>query len=215
MTDTLSRTLDPPAANWAEELCTRRNPDLIGADSACLGSVVLSYPPRQLADWDVDLDVVRARFEAGLTGCVPAIRIRAGGGSGWRGTNKGSGDPVSKSADGHGQPIAFVLRLARTPANTVHRRPSPISCPVEYESVHEERYCDIGAVYEHVQRAAGCRAARASASRAVHRARSDARSNTAQQHAQALRADARRRAAGIVLAAGPAGRTALRDARGW
>ena len=170
MTDTLSRTLGPPA-NWAEELCTQRNPDLIGADSAYSGSIVLSYPPRQLADWDVDLDVVRADFEDGLR--IRTGHPHPGGRRFWLEGNQYEAEILSKSADGHGQPIAFVLRLARTPANTVPRRAGRISCPVEFESVHEERYCDIGAVYEHVQRAETYRAARASASRVVRRARSD------------------------------------------
>jgi len=171
MTDTLSRTLGPPA-NWAEELFTRRNPDLIGAESGYAGRIVLSYPPRQLADWDVDLDAVRADFEDGLR--IREGRPHPGGRRFWLEGNQYEAEILSKSAEGSGRPIAFVLRVAHTPVNTVPRRAGRISYAVEFESVREERYCDIGAVYEHVQRADRSSAARASASRAVHRVQRDA-----------------------------------------
>jgi AAA domain len=171
MTDTLSRTLGPPAT-WTEELCARRNPDLIGAEPGDAGGIVLSYPPRQLADWEVDLDAVRADFEDG-------VRIRPGhphpgGRRFWLDGNQYEAEILAKRADGHSRPIAFVLRLSRTPANTVPRRAGRISCPVDFASVHEERQCDIAALYEHVQRAERYRAARASAGRTVHHARRDA-----------------------------------------
>jgi hypothetical protein len=171
MTGTLSRTLGPPAA-WAEELCTLRNPDLAGADSAYPGRIVLSYPPRQLADWDVDLSAVQDDFEDGL-------RIRAGrphqaGPRFWLEGTRYEAEILSKRADGSGQPIAFVLRLAPLPANTVPRRAGRVRCPVEFESVRGERYCDIGAVYEHVQRASQYRKAQADAGREVRHARRDA-----------------------------------------
>ena len=171
MTDPLSRTLGPPAT-WAEELCALRNPDLVGADSAYPGRIVLSYPPRQLADWNVDLDAVRDDFEHGL-------RIRTGrphqaGPRFWLEGTRYEAEILSKRADGSGQPIAFVLRLAPLPANTVPRRAGRVCCPVEFESVHGERYCDIGAVYEHTQRASRYRAAQASADREVRHARRDA-----------------------------------------
>jgi hypothetical protein len=171
MTDTLSRTLGPPAT-WAEELCTWRNPDLVGAESGYPGRIVLSYPPRHLDDWDVDLDDVRADFEDGLR--IRTGKPHPGGRRFWLEGDRYEAEILSKRAEGHGQPIAFVLRLTRTPANTVPRRAGRVSCLVEFDSVHQERHCDIGAVYEHAQRADRYRAARASASRTVQRARRDA-----------------------------------------
>lgn len=171
MTDTLSRTLGPPS-NWAEELCTRRNPDLISAESGYLGTIVLSYPLRHLADWDVDLDAVRADFEDGLR--IRTGHPHPGGRRFWLEGNQYEAEILCKLSDRHRRPIAFVLSLARTPANTVPRRAGRISLAVEFESVNEERACDIDAVYEHVQRAERYRAARASAARDVRSARRDA-----------------------------------------
>ena len=114
MTDKLSRTLGPPA-NWAEELFTRRNPDLIGAESGYAGRIVLSYPPRQRADWDVDLDAVRADFERGLR--IRTGHPRPGGRRFWLEGNQYEAEILSKSAEGRGWPIAFVIRqMVRTSA---------------------------------------------------------------------------------------------------
>ena len=169
-TGSLSRTLGPPAT-WAEELFSLRNPDLADASAAYPGRIVLSYPPRQLADWNVDLGAVRDDFEDGL-------RIRAGrphpaGPRFWLEGTRYEAEILSKRADGSGQPIAFVLRLTSLPPDAVPRRAGRVCCPVEFESVHGERYCDIGAVYEHVQRASRHRAAQARASREVRHARRD------------------------------------------
>ena len=119
MTGSLGRTLGPPAA-WAEELFSLRNPELADADAAYPGRIVLSYPPRQLADWNVELGAVRDDFEDGL-------RIRPGrphpaGPRFWLEGTRYEAEILSKRADGSGQPIAFVLRLASLPANTVPRR---------------------------------------------------------------------------------------------
>lgn len=185
MTDTLSRTLGPPE-KWAEELVARRNPDLIGAESGYAGGIVLSYAPRQLAGWDVDLDAVRADFEHGLR--IRTGNPHPGGRRFWLEADQYEAEILSKLADGSRQPIAFVLRLARIPANTVPRRAGRISCPVEFVSVRGERFCDISAVYEHIQRAERYRAARASASRAVHHVARDAhRSRHGELHSLALK----------------------------
>ncbi|MGD0247350.1 MAG: AAA domain-containing protein, partial [Streptosporangiaceae bacterium] len=166
----MSRTLSPPAT-WAEELCALRHPDLAGAESSYQGRIVLSYSARQLPGWDVDLEAVRADFEDGL-------RIRAGrphpaGRRFWLEGTRYEAEVLSKPADGNGQPIALVLRLAPLPANTVPRRAGRVWCPVEFDSVRQERYCDIHLVYEHVQRASRYRTAQASAARDVRRARRD------------------------------------------
>ena len=171
MTSTLSRTLSSPA-NWAEELCELRHPELAGAESSYPGHVLLSYSSRQLADWDVDLDAVRADFEGGLR--IRPGRAHQAGPRFWLEGTRYEAEVLSKRADGNGQPIALVLRLAPLPADTVPRRAGRVSCPVEFESVHEERYCDIGALYEHVQRASRYRTVRARASQDVRRARRDA-----------------------------------------
>ena len=171
MTGSLSRTLGPPAT-WAEELFSLRNPELADADSAYPGRIVLSYPPRQLADWNVDLGAVRDDFEDGLR--IRAGRPHQGGPRFWLEGTRYEAEILSKRADGSGQPIAFVLRLASLPADAVPRRAGRVCCPVEFESVHGERYCDIGAVYEHAQRASRYHTARARASREVRHARRDA-----------------------------------------
>jgi AAA domain len=171
MTNPLSRTLRPPAS-WADELCMLRNLNLIGAESAYQGRIVLSYPPRQLAEWDVDLDAVRADFEDGLR--IRTGHAHPGGRRFWLEGNRYEAEVLSKRADGHGRPIAFVLRLAPAPANAVPRRAGYLTCPVEFDSVRAERDCDIGEVYAHVQRVERYRAAHASASRAVRHAPPDA-----------------------------------------
>lgn len=172
MTGALSRTLGPPET-WAEELCMLRNPDLISDDAGYTGSIVLSYPEKHLGEWEVDLDDVRADFESG-------VRIRRGrphshGQRFWLEGDRYEAEVLSKLADGERWPIAFVLRLARTPEIAVPRRSGKISCPVDFHNVREEQYCDIAALYQHVQRQERYSAARASADRVVQRAHRDRR----------------------------------------
>ena len=171
MTGTLSRTLAPPAT-WAEELFALRHPDLVGAESGYPGRIVLSCPQRLMDGWEVDLDAARADFEDGLR-----IRLRRPHQAGPRFGLEGSryeAEVLSKPADHSGQQIALVLRLAPLPAGTVPGRSGRVRCPVEFALVREERPCDIGTLYEHVQRAARYRSARASAGREVRQARRDA-----------------------------------------